>query len=90
VTDGIQSALEQARGAGGEKDVRISGGADTLDQFLRAWLVDEMQIHLAPVVLGGGVSLFEGVGAGGLDLEKIRIIDSPEVTHIMFRVVKED
>jgi dihydrofolate reductase len=90
VTDGIQSALEQARGAAGEKDVRISGGADTLDQFLRAGLVDEMQIHLAPVVLGGGVSLFEGVGAGGLDLEKIRIIDSPEVTHVKFRVVKED
>jgi dihydrofolate reductase len=90
VTDGIQSALERAKEAAGEKDVRISGGADTLDQFLRAGFVDEMQIHLAPVILGGGVRLFEGVGAGGLNLEKIRVIDSPEVTHMAFRVVKED
>jgi dihydrofolate reductase len=90
VTDGIQSALERANEAAGEKDVRISGGADTLDQFLRAGFVDEMQIHLAPVILGGGVRLFEGVGAGGLNLEKIRVIDSPEVTHMAIRVVKED
>jgi hypothetical protein len=52
--------------------------------------VDEMQIHLAPVILGGGVRLFEGVGVGGLNLEKIRVIDSPEVTHMAFRVAKED
>jgi dihydrofolate reductase len=90
VTDGIQSALERAKEAAGEKDVRISGGADTLDQFLRAGFVAEMQIHLAPEILGGGVRLFEGVGAGGLNLEKIRVIDSPEVTHMAFRVVKED
>jgi dihydrofolate reductase len=90
VTDGIQSALERAKEAAGEKDVRISGGADTLDQFLRAGFVDEMQIHLASVILGGGVRLFEGVGAGGLNLEKIRVIDSPEVTHMAFLVVKED
>jgi dihydrofolate reductase len=90
VTDGIQSALERTKEAAGEKDVRISGGADTLDQFLRAGFVAEMQIHLAPEILGGGVRLFEGVGAGGLNLEKIRVIDSPEVTHMAFRVVKED
>jgi dihydrofolate reductase len=90
VTDGIQSALERTKEAAGEKDVRISGGADTLDQFLRAGFVAEMQIHLAPEILGGGVRLFEGVGAGGLNLEKIRVIDSPEVTHMAFLVVKED
>jgi dihydrofolate reductase len=87
VTDGIRSALEQAKEAAGEKDVRISGGATTLDQFLRTGLVDEMQIHLAPVILGGGVRLFEDIGGEGLDLEKIRLIDSPEITHVLFRVV---
>jgi dihydrofolate reductase len=86
VTDGIESALEQARDAAGEADVRISGGANTIDQFVEAGLVDAVQFHLAPVVLGRGVKLFENVGDEGLTLEKIRLVDSPAVTHISFRV----
>jgi dihydrofolate reductase len=86
VTDGIESALEQARDAAGEADVRISGGANTIDQFVKAGLVDAVQFHLAPVVLGRGVKLFENVGDEGLTLEKIRLVDSPAVTHISFRV----
>jgi dihydrofolate reductase len=89
VTDGIESALEQAREAAGETDVRISGGANTIDQFVKAGLVDEVQFHLAPVILGRGVRLFENVGEEGLDLEKIRLLDSPGVTHISFRIAKE-
>jgi len=88
VTGGIESALEQAREAAGEKDVRISGGANTIDQFAKAGLVDEVQFHLAPVILGSGVRLFENVGEEGLDLEKIRLVDSPGVTHISFRVAR--
>ena len=88
VTDGIERALEQAREAAGETDVRISGGANTIDQFVKAGLVDEVQFHLAPVILGRGVRLFENVGEEGLDLEKIRLVDSPGVTHVSFRIAK--
>jgi len=88
VTDGIERALEQAREAAGETDVRISDGANTIDQFVKAGLVDEVQFHLAPVILGRGVRLFENVGEEGLDLEKIRLVDSPGVTHVSFRIAK--
>jgi dihydrofolate reductase len=89
VTDGIESALEQARAAAGNKDVRIAGGADTVQQFLEARLVDEVQIHLAPVLLGGGVRLFERIDSEHVELEKTRVIDSPRVTHLAYRIVKE-
>jgi dihydrofolate reductase len=88
VTDGIESALEQARGAAGEKDVRVAGGANTVQQFIEAGLVDEIQIHLAPVLLGEGIRLFERVGAEHVELESTRVIDSPNVTHLRYRVVK--
>src|SRR3954447_12662125 len=82
VTDGIESALEQARAAAGEKDVAIGGGADVAQQYLRAGLVDEMQIHVAPVLLGGGTRLFENVPA---NLEATRIADSPAgVAHLRY------
>jgi dihydrofolate reductase len=85
VTDGIESALEQAKAAAGEKDVYIGGGADVAQQYLRAGLLEEMQIHVAPVLLGGGVRLFdEGANA---KLELTRAIESPFVTHISYRVV---
>jgi dihydrofolate reductase len=85
VTDGIESALDQAKAAAGEKTVHIGGGADVAQQYLRAGLLDEMQIHVAPVLLGGGVRLFdEGANA---KLELTRTIESPLVTHISYRVV---
>jgi dihydrofolate reductase len=89
VTDGIESALEQARAAAGEKDIQISGGADIVRQFLKAGLIDELQIHLAPVLLGDGVRLFDGIDTeDGVELELTRVIASPRVTHLRYRVVK--
>ena len=88
VTDGIQSALEQARAAAGDKDVRIAGGADAIQQFLKAGLIDEIQIHLAPLLLGDGVRLFDQTGPEPVELEGTRVIESPKVTHLRFRVLK--
>lgn len=88
VTEGIQSALEQARAAAGSLDVRVSGGANIIQQFIKAGLVGELRIHLAPVVLGRGVRLFDHIAAGDLTLETVEVIDSPGVTHLAFRVAK--
>ena len=88
VTDGIESALEQARGVAGEKNVAIAGGANVVQQFLKAGLLDEMQIHVAPVLLGGGIRLFEdNVAAKRREVEAIRVVQSPAVTHVKYRVV---
>ena len=89
VTDGIESALEQARVAAGEKDVHIAGGAEPVQQYLKAGLLDELQIHVAPVLLGAGTRLFDG-GAGETapKLEPTRVIESPAVTHLRYRVVR--
>jgi dihydrofolate reductase len=87
VNDGIESALEQARGAAGGKDVGIGGGAQTIQQYLRAGQLDELHLHVAPLLLGGGVRLFEGVG-GDVELEQTEVVSSPSVTHLRFRVVK--
>ena len=88
VTDGIESALEQARAAAGDKDVSIGGGANVAQQYLKAGLLDEIQIHVAPLLLGGGIRLFDQLGDAKIELEKTRVIDSPLVTHLRFRVVK--
>jgi dihydrofolate reductase len=88
VTDGIESALEQAREAAGGKDVAIGGGANVVQQYLKAGLLDEMQIHVAPVLLGEGVRLFEDLGSEHIELEITRVVDSPAVTHLRYRVAK--
>ena len=83
VTDGIESALEQARRAAGGKDVSLAGGAKAAQQYLAAGLVDEMHVHLAPVLLGAGERLFEGVAdLHGLTL--VRTVATPKVTHLKF------
>jgi dihydrofolate reductase len=87
VTDGIEAALEQGREAAGDKDVVIGGGASVAQQYLTAGLLDEFQIHVAPVLLGDGVRLFDDLGALP-SLELTRVIDSPAVTHLRYRVVK--
>jgi len=87
VTDGIDSALEQAREAAGDKDVFIGGGADVINQYLAAGVVDEIELHIAPILLGGGARLFEGVGPN-VKLEEIRAIDAPGVAHLKYRVVR--
>jgi dihydrofolate reductase len=86
VTDGIESAYEQARAAAGEKDIAVAGGASVVQQCLRAGLLDELQVHVAPVLLGEGVRLFDG--GERAKLEVIRVVDSPTVTHIKYRVVR--
>ena len=88
VTDGIEAALERAREAAGEKDVFIGGGADIINQFLAAGLVDELELHVAPIILGGGARLFAGVGPD-LKLELLRVVEAPGVTHLKYRVAKE-
>jgi dihydrofolate reductase len=87
VTDGIESALEQAKQAAGDKDVFIGGGATTINEYLAAGLVDEVELHVVPMLLGGGARLFEGVGPD-LKLEPIRTVEAPGVTHLKYRVVK--
>jgi dihydrofolate reductase len=86
VTDGIESALEQARAAAGEKDVAIGGGASVVQQYLNAGLVDEFLIHLAPVFLGDGVRLFDGLDGVEANIE--RVVHSPATTHLYYRVTK--
>jgi dihydrofolate reductase len=86
VTDGIESALGQARAAAAGKDVTIGGGAEVINQYLAAGLIDELELHLAPLVLGGGAKLFDGVGPD-LELEQIRVVEAPGVAHLKYRVV---
>src|SRR3954453_19494192 len=81
VTDGIESAVEQARNAAGDKDVFIGGGADVINQYLAAGLVDELELHVTPILLGGGARLFDGVGPDR-KLEALRTIDAPGVAHL--------
>ena len=87
VTDGIESALEQAMEASDGKDVSIGGGADIINQYLAAGLVDELEVHIAPLILGGGERLFDGVGPD-LKLEQLRAVEAPGVAHLKYRVVK--
>ena len=87
VTDGIKSALAQARVMAGDKDVFIGGGADVINQYLAAGLLDELELHLVPIVLGGGERLFEGVGRQ-VHLEQIRVVEAPGVSHLKYRVVR--
>ncbi len=89
VTDGIEAALEQARAAAGDKDVLLAGGASVAQQYLQAGLLEELQIHIAPVLLGDGTHLFEQLGVEPIELEATRVVSSPAVTHLRFRVVRE-
>lgn len=84
VTDGIQSALGQAQAAAGDRDVAIAGGAATVSQYLAAGLIDELRLHVAPVLLGAGERLFEG--APNTDLEPVAVRHTPLVTHMTYRL----
>jgi dihydrofolate reductase len=86
VTDGPAAALEQARGAAGGKDVLLAGGAEAASAFLKAGLLDVVQIHVVPQLLGDGVRLFDGVGPEDAGFELDRVISSPTVTHLRYRV----
>ena len=84
VTDGIETALEQARQAAGGKDVSLAGGAKAAQQYLSAGFVDEMEISLVPTLLGRGERLFDGVGDDLHGLELMRTVATPKVTHLKF------
>jgi len=83
VTDGIRAALERARAAANGKDVRIGGGADTIRQYLRERLIDELHIAISPVVLGAGERLFEGINLAELGYTCTQHVASPRATHIV-------
>jgi dihydrofolate reductase len=86
VTDGIGAALEQARAAAGDKDVHVAGGANVVQQYLGAGLLDELELHVVPLLLGGGTRLLDGVT--GVGLESTRVVSSPLVSHLRYRVVR--
>ncbi len=88
VTDGIEAALEEARSAAGDKDIQVAGGASVIQQYLNAGLLDEFQVHVVPIFLGGGVRLFDDLGGQPRGLELTRVVDSPAATHLNYRVVK--
>ena len=89
VTDGVERAVEQARELAGEKDVAV-GAASLVQQCLKAGLLDEVHVDIVPVLLGGGVRMFDNLGPEHIELERTEIIEAPDVTHMTFRVVKED
>jgi dihydrofolate reductase len=85
VTDGIESALAQAKRAAGDKDVSLGGGASVVQQYLAAGLVDEFELHVVPILLGDGERLLDNVG--NLEVEQVRAMEAPGVTHIKYRVL---
>ena len=87
VNDGIESALTQARAVAGDRDIRIAGGADAIQQYLRAGLVDEFTLAISPVMFGGGPRLFAGIGRD-VGVELVETIASPRVTHVRYAVHK--
>ena len=88
VTDGIEAALELARAAADDKNVGVWGGANIIRQYLKAGLLDEMQIQLIPILLGNGIRLFEGLDPEGIELRRTGSIETPAATHFRFEVVK--
>ena len=88
VTDGIHNALDRAKAAAGDRNVDIAGGASTVQQYLREGLIDELQLHVVPALLGAGLRLFEGLGALRCDVEPVRVVDTPLATHLKYRLVR--
>ena len=86
VNDGIESALDQARQAADDRDVRIAGGGATILEYVNAGLIDEFSIALSPVLFGSGIRLFEGVDAGRVALEPVRAEPTQRVTHLTYAV----
>jgi dihydrofolate reductase len=87
VTEGIESALERAKESAGGKDVRLWGGAQAIQQYLAARLLDELELHVVPVLLGDGARLFDNLGDAEVQLEQVRAVEAPGVTHLKYRLV---
>ncbi len=88
VTEGIESALERAREAAGDQDVALGGGADVAQQYLKAGLLDELTLNVAPILLGDGARLLDGLGEADIGLECTRVVQGPAATHLTYRVVR--
>jgi dihydrofolate reductase len=88
VTDGFESGIQQAKAAAGDKDVTVIGGANTIQQLLKAGLIDELQIDIAPLLLGDGLRLFEYLEAQQIKLEKTKVMNTPFLTHFHFHVIR--
>lgn len=87
VTDGVARALEKAKAVAGDKTISV-GGTQIVQQCLAAGLLDEIRIDLVPMLLGAGIRLFDNVGANPIELESLPVVETPDVTHLRFRVVK--
>jgi dihydrofolate reductase len=87
VTDGIERALKRAKESAEGQDVRLWGGAHVIQQYLAAGLLDELELHIVPVLLGDGARLFENLGGAEIKLEQVRAVEAPGVTHLMYRVM---
>jgi dihydrofolate reductase len=87
VTDGIERALERARESAGGKDVLLWGGAQVIQQYLAAGLLDDLELHIVPVLLGDGARLFDNLGDAQPRLEQVRAVEAPGVTHLKYTVV---
>jgi dihydrofolate reductase len=88
VTEGIHAALERAKNAAEDKDVALGGGADVAQQYMKAGLIDEMEIHVVPVLLGGGARLFDNMDGRQTAYECVRVVSSPSVSHYKFRLMR--
>jgi dihydrofolate reductase len=88
VTDGVESALAQARKAAGDKDVALGGGANVVQQYLAAGLIDELEIHVVPFLLGDGTRLLDNLDVQKVKFEPVRTVAGPGVAHLMYRVLK--
>jgi dihydrofolate reductase len=86
VTEGIESALQQAKDAAGGRDVMLWGGADVINQYLAAGLLNELELHVGPVLLGDGARLFDNLGSADIKLEQVRAVEAPGVTHLKYAV----
>lgn len=89
VTTGVEDALAQAKAVAGDKDIWVGGGANTVQQCIKAGLLDELQLHIVPIVLGGGTPMFGEINEF-MELNKTEVKDEPDVTHFTFRFTEDD
>jgi dihydrofolate reductase len=87
VTDGIERALERAKESADGQDIRLWGGAQVINQYLAAGLLDELELHVVPVLLGDGARLFDNLGGIKIELEQLRAVEAPGVTHLKYKVM---
>ena len=88
VTDGIETAFNKAKAVAGDKNIWIMGGANIIQQYLQAKLLDSLHIHIAPVLFASGTRLFDQIGIDQIELNKINVIDTPGATHILYEFIK--